>query len=413
MDKIRIIGIGDDGVEGLTSQAREAISSADALVGSSFLLNKVNIGPDQRIEAGNDLEALGKRLIELAANQKIVMLASGDPLFYGTARFLCDSLGKEHFEVVPHVSSMQLAFARVMESWDDAYLTNLATQPLDRVVERVRTSERVGLFTTEQITPSVVAESLLDRRIDYFSAYVCENLGSPDECVTKGELNSIRGQSFSPLNVMVLVRRTGAADRPQKLEGHRLFGNPDDRFLQSKPKRGLLTPMEVRCIALAEMDLGPTSIVWDVGAGSGSLAIEAAQISAGGQVFAIEMDAEDFGLMSDNANRFDSATLVPVHGMAPEALTDLPDPDVIFVGGTGRSVADLVDQIFDRLKPGGRFVVNIASPDNLVGVQDAIRKRDVEPTVRMVNVARGNYQLERLRFEAVNPSFLISGKKPG
>ncbi|QDV13732.1 Precorrin-6Y C(5,15)-methyltransferase [decarboxylating] [Rosistilla oblonga] len=411
MNKIQIVGVGDDGVEGLTNHARALIEAADVLVGPANLLPKVAIGPSERIESGSDLQRLGEMLNEMSS-RNVVLLAGGDPLFYGTARFLCDSLGKDLFEVVPHVSSMQLAFARVKESWDDAYLTNLATQPLDRVVERIRTADRVGLFTTEEITPAALAAALLDRRIDYFNVYVCENLGSPDERVTQGDLNSLQGQTFGPLNVMVLVRRQGVADRPQQMEGKRLFGNPDDQFLQSKPKRGLLTPMEVRCIALALMDLGPTSIVWDVGAGSGSLAIEASQIVTGGQVYAIEMDAEDFGLMTDNAERYGCSTLIPVHGQAPEALAALPDPDVIFVGGTGRAVGELVDTIFDRLRPGGRFVVNVASPDNLVGVQAAFQRRNIEPSVRMANIARGNYQLDRLRFEAVNPSFLICGTKP-
>lgn len=410
MNKIQIVGVGDDGVEGLTNHARALIESADVLVGPANLLPKILIGPSERIESGSDLQLLGETLGGLAS-RNVVLLAGGDPLFYGTARFLCDTLGKDQFEVVPHVSSMQLAFARVKESWDDAYLTNLATQPLDRVVERIRTADRVGLFTTEEITPAALAAALLDRRIDYFNVYVCENLGSPDERVTQGDLSSLQGQTFGPLNVMVLVRREGVADRPQQMEGKRLFGNPDDQFLQSKPKRGLLTPMEVRCVALALMDLGPTSIVWDVGAGSGSLAIEASQIVSGGQVYAVEMDAEDFGLMTDNAERYGCDTLIPVHGQAPEALAALPDPDVIFVGGTGRAVGELVDTIFDRLRPGGRFVVNVASPENLVGVQTAFQRRDIEPNVRMMNIARGNYQLDRLRFEAVNPSFLISGVK--
>lgn len=410
MNKIQIIGVGDDGVEGLTNHARSLIESADVMVAPGHLLPKITIGPDERIEAGSNLQQLSE-VLSASANRNVVLLASGDPLFYGIARFLCDQLGKDRFEVVPHVSSMQLAFARVKESWDDAYLTNLATQPLQRVVERIRTADRVGLFTTESITPAAVAAALLQRNIDYFSVYVCENLGSPDERVTQGELASICDQSFGPLNVMVLVRRSGAADRPQQMAGKRLFGNFDDQFLQSKPKRGLLTPMEVRCIAIAEMDLGPTSIVWDVGAGSGSVAIEASQIATGGQVYAIEMDAEDYGLMSDNAQRFDCSTLIPVHGQAPEAIHELPDPDAIFVGGTGRAVAQLVDSVLDRLKIGGRLVVNVASPDNLVGVQESFQRCGIEPMVRMVNIARGNYQLDRLRFEAINPSFLLSGVK--
>jgi precorrin-6Y C5,15-methyltransferase (decarboxylating) len=297
VEKIQIIGIGDDGLEGLTATARQLIEQADVLVGARQTLSGIGASRAQRVEVGGDLDAVVKK-IEAAGNNRVVVLATGDPLFYGTARYLCDRLGKERFEVLPHVSSMQLAFARVKESWDDAYLTSLATQALELVVEKARTAAKVGLFTTEQSPPNAVAKALLERKIDYFTAYVCENLGSPDERVTQGELADIAEQEFSPLNVMILVRTPGVPDRPAAMAGKRLFGNPDEEFLQSKPKRGLLTPAEVRAIAMAEMDLGPTSTVWDVGAGSGSVAIEAAQLASGGQVFAIEMDPEDYQLIA-------------------------------------------------------------------------------------------------------------------
>ena len=109
---------------------------------------------------------------------------------------------------------MQLAFARVKESWDDAYLTSLATQPLELVVEKARTAAKVGLFTTDAAPPAAVAQALLDRKIDYFTAYVCENLGSPDERVTHEELVEIAKQDFSPLNVLILLRKPGVPDRP-------------------------------------------------------------------------------------------------------------------------------------------------------------------------------------------------------
>ena len=266
------------------------------------------------IEIGADLDAV-VRQIEAAAGKQVVVLTTGDPLFYGTARYLCDRLGKERFEVTPHVSSMQLAFARVKENWDDAYLANLATQSLDRVVEKVRIAEKVGLFTTEEVSPAKIARALRERKIDYFSAYVCENLGSPDERVTQGELAEVAQQSFAPLNVMILVRKPDAPDRPLEMVGRRLFGNPDEAFLQSQPERGLLTPAEVRAIALAEMDLGPTSVVWDVGAGSGAVAIEAAQIASGGRVYAIEMDPEDHNLISANAERFGVGNLITLPGL--------------------------------------------------------------------------------------------------
>ncbi|MBC7852747.1 MAG: precorrin-6y C5,15-methyltransferase (decarboxylating) subunit CbiE, partial [Pirellulaceae bacterium] len=205
MEKIQIIGIGDDGLEGLTAAARQLIEKAELILGAKTTLAAAGKSAAEKVEVAGDLEGIIRR-IEAAKGKRIVLLTTGDPMFYGTARFLCDRLGKERFEVTPHVSSMQLAFARVKESWDEAYLTNLATQPLDRVAEKARTAAKVGLFTTEAIPPSHVAKALLDRRIDYFTAYVCENLGSPDECVTQGELAEVAAQEFSPLNVMILVR---------------------------------------------------------------------------------------------------------------------------------------------------------------------------------------------------------------
>ncbi|MCC9600691.1 precorrin-6y C5,15-methyltransferase (decarboxylating) subunit CbiE [Stieleria sp. JC731] len=408
--RIHIVGIGDDGLDGLTGHAKSLLTSAELVIGSTALINRLGSAVTaEKIECNGGLDELKQALADLP-EKPTVLLASGDPLFYGIANYLTETIGKERFEIVPHVSSMQLAFARVKESWDDAYLSNLAVQPLDRVVDMIRSAERVGLFTTDSITPSVVAEALLDRRIDYFNAYVCENLGTPRETVTQGDLQSIRGQSFSSLNVMVLVRRTGAADLPSTRKRTRLFGNPDDVFLQSRPKRGLLTPSEVRCVALAELELQSDSIVWDVGAGSGALAIEAASIATAGKVFAIEMDAEDYNLMLQNAERFDVPSLVPIHGQAPAAWANLPDPNAVFVGGSGRVVPDLVREAASRMKE-GQIVVSVSSPDNLVAVQAVLEEAGFRAEVRMINIARGQHQLDRVRFESLNPMFLIVGGK--
>src|SRR5262249_56846328 len=127
----------------------------------------------------------------------------------------------ERCEVTPQVGSVQLAFARVKESWDDAYLTSLAMQPLELVVEKARTAAKVGVFTTDAAPPSVVARALLDRKIDYFTAYVCENLGSPDERVTHEELAEIAKLDFSSLNVLILVRKPNVPDRPPAMLGKR------------------------------------------------------------------------------------------------------------------------------------------------------------------------------------------------
>jgi precorrin-6Y C5,15-methyltransferase (decarboxylating) len=409
-EKVHIVGIGDDGVEGMTAQARRLVEAADVLVGPescSTLMPAVIRG---RLVSAANLEELVER-IEAAGAKRVVVLASGDPLFYGTARYVCSKLGKDRFEVVPHVSSMQLAFARVKESWEDAFLANLSGQSIERVVDRVRSSETAGLFTSDQWPAPAVARALLDEGIDYFQAYVCENLGSPDERVTQGSLADIAKDSFATPNVMILVRKARVADKPGQV-GTRMFGNPDECFLQSRPKRGLLTPAEVRSLALAELQLRPTSEVWDVGAGSGSVGLEAARIARDGRVHAIEMDPDDHALIRENAARFGVMNLNPVLGRAPEAWASLPDPDAIYVGGSGRDVAMLVDQAWSRLKPGGRLVTACNSIENLAAMHTLLRSRSNDAAYWMVNIARGIEQLDRIRFEAINPIFLIAATKP-
>ena len=409
-DKVHIVGIGDDGVEGMTAQARRLVEAADVLVGPESCATLVPPAVRDRLVAAANLEELVER-IEAAGAKRVVVLASGDPLFYGTARYVCSKLGKDRFEVVPHVSSMQLAFARVKESWEDAFLANLSGQSIERVVDRVRSSDTVGLFTSDQWPAPAVARALLDEGIDTFQAYVCENLGSPDERVTQGSLADIAKDTFATPNVMILVRKAKVADKPGHV-GTRLFGNPDECFLQSRPKRGLLTPAEVRSLALAELQLTPTSLVWDVGAGSGSVGLEAARIAREGRVHAIEMDPDDHALIRENAARFGVTNLDPVLGRAPEAWASLPDPDAIYVGGSGRDVAMLVEQAWQRLKPGGRLVTACNSIENLAAMHSLLRSRSGDAAYWMVNIARGIEQLDRIRFEAINPIFLIAATKP-
>lgn len=409
--KITIVGVGDDGSPGLSQQAIEVIQQASTLFGSSTLLERFPNFQGEKRTLGSDLDRLATELENAPIGS--VVLASGDPLFYGTARFLCERLGKDTFEVIPHVSSMQLAFARVKESWDEAYLANVANQPLERILERIRTTEKAGVFTSEQVPPSRIAELLIAKGVYYFTAYVCENLGAPDERVTKLELRDLVQQKFAPLNVLVLLRHNGTPDQQILTKNRRMFGNPDEFFKQSRPKRGLLTTSEVRAIALSEMNLRADSIVWDIGAGSGSVAIEAALIASQGKVYAIEMDAEDYGLMLENAKTFGVENLVGVLDEAPKAWETLPDPHSIFVGGTGRAVASLVQACWPRLQPGGTLVVNMMSIEYVSELQQyLIRELGLEPQLWMVQISKGTYQLEKHRFETSNPSFLMKATKP-
>jgi precorrin-6Y C5,15-methyltransferase (decarboxylating) len=408
---IHIIGVGSDGLAGLTSRARDLLLSADLVFGSE---NTLQLLPELKVERrvlGADMQEAVAILTQLLGRKRLAIVASGDPLFYGVARYLCDRIGKEYFEVLPHVSSMQLAFARVKETWEEAYLTNLQTHPLESVLDRIRTAETVGLFPSEKEGPREIARTLLARGLDYFRVYVCENLGGPDERVTQGELPDIQDMEFAPLNVVILKRKAGRPDHPALATRFRPFGNPDDVFAQSRPKSGLITQAEVRCIALAEMAIQPASVVWDIGAGSGSVAIEAARLSDPGPVYAIEQDAADYHLILANAEAFGVCNVHAVLGIAPAVFADLPAPDAVFVGGTGHEVARLLEAAWEGMRPGGRMVVNVATLESLSATHSVLKRLAGSVHALLVNIARGNEQLETLRFEAVNPTFLLCAVK--
>ena len=215
--KVHIIGVGSDGLAGLTARARDMLTSADIVLGSEPTLQLVRELRAERVAVGPDLNEQ-VRLIETHLGRKrMVVVAGGDPLFYGVARYLCDRLGKDHFEVLPHVSSMQLAFARVKESWEEAYLTNLATHPLEEVLDRIRTAETVGLFTSEAGRPAAGRPGTAGARPGLFPR-LC--LRKPRRRRTsaspRANWPTSPDMEFAPLNVMILKRKPGRPDQRRR-----------------------------------------------------------------------------------------------------------------------------------------------------------------------------------------------------
>ncbi|MBN9522748.1 precorrin-6y C5,15-methyltransferase (decarboxylating) subunit CbiE [bacterium] len=409
--KIPVIGIGPDGLAGLSARGRDLLLGAELVFGSETTLRLLPELSAERVVIGTDLPVVVEKLRGAVGKTRAAIVASGDPLFYGTARYLTDKVGAEHFEVMPHVSSMQLAFARIKESWEEAFLTDLAARPLDDVLDKIRGAETVGLFTSPRYQPARVAGELLGRGIDYFTAFVCENLGGKDERITRAELGEVRDMAFDPLNILILKRKPNRPDRPRAAQLRR-FGNPDDVFAQSRPKTGLITQAEVRGVALSQLDLHPGHVFWDVGAGSGSVAIEAAGLVAPGPSYAIEQDTADYHLIVANAERFGVSNVKPVFGTAPAVFADLPAPDAVFVGGNGGEVARLLEAAYAALRPGGRLVTNVGTLEMLTATYAVLKRLGGGVEVVLMNLSRGVEQLEALRFEAVNPTFLLGVKKP-
>lgn len=211
--KVWIIGVGNDGKASLSQTALGLIEKADLLIGGERLLSFFPDSTAEKVAIKAKLDEVVERLRADYGTRRIVVLATGDPNFYGITRTLTAKLPKEWFEVLPTVSAMQWAFARIKEPWEDAAFASVhGRRPLEPLVELVRRSRKIGVFTDEVHSPPVIARRLLAEGITGFRAYVCEDLGSEREKVTETDLPTLAGMTVSPLNTLILVRDGGGPE---------------------------------------------------------------------------------------------------------------------------------------------------------------------------------------------------------
>jgi precorrin-6Y C5,15-methyltransferase (decarboxylating) len=338
--------------------------------------------------------------------ERIVVLASGDPNFFGIASYLTGKLGKDSFEIIPNVSAMQLAFARIRESWEDAVFVSAHARPIEDIVETVWSNDKVGIFTDAEHTPAAIAKVLLERGIEGYLVYVCQNLGEKEEKVIETDLAGLCETKCSSLNTLILL-----SDRKEPVSAHspRWLGISDAEFHQRRPKAGLITKQEVRAISLAKMHLIDESVLWDIGAGSGAISVEASFLARKGRIYAIEKNDADVAIIRKNLRKFHVPNVEVVQALAPDGLDELPDPTTVFIGGSGGRMDEILGLVGRRLKPGGRIVINIVALENLSAAINALIARGFMTEVTLVNVARSTKTAELTRFEASNPVFVVTG----
>ena len=192
----------------------------------------------------------------------------------------------------------------------------------------------------------------------------------------------------------------------------RPLGLPDDAFEQRRPLRGQITKSEARAVSLYALGLRPDSVVWDIGAGTGSVAVEAARIAHLGQVYAVDKDAAGADLLRNNVARYGDGRVAVVIGAAPDALRDLPDPDAVFIGGGGAALPDIIAASLGRLRPAGRLVANFAAMERANATYQTLRDAGMSPGLTMVAAARGRELPDgALRLEAMNPIFIVWGQR--
>ena len=414
MRRVQVIGIGDDGAAGLSPKARSLVDEAQLLIGGERHLSFFPDHSAEKIVTKSNLAEIADHARAASdAGRRVVVLASGDPLFYGIGSYLANKLGRDRVEIMPAVSAMQLAFARAGISWQDATLVSVHGKPMKNLFPAVEDSSVIGIFTDEENSPPAIARHLLDKGFDGFEAIVCENLDGQDERVRSFSLGELaRVSDIGSLNVLIL-KRVEAGPAPVDAAKLGLFGIPDDQFVYRQPKKGLITKVEIRVLSLAKMAIQPDHIVWDIGAGSGSVTVEAARLASKGHVYAIEKNKPDFELIRTNLERFGIANATCVNARAPETIAEWPAPDAVFIGGSAGELSEICAIIHGKQKPGARLVINTITLENQSLAFQVMKDLGYEIDATLVNISRSSPILDMTRFDALNPITIFCGVKGG
>ena len=339
-----------------------------------------------------------------AGGKKVVVLADGDPLFYGIGTTLLRQLGPEAVRILPGVSSLQQACARLGLPWHDVICLSLHGRddltPLHTAVHRQRP---ISLLTDARMTPDLLARHLLDRGVDWFAMHVFEHMGSDGEQEHHLTLAEAAAARFGAV-CTVLLTPAGEMRRP----------HPGLLPAELRHEDGLLTKPAVRAAALALLRPEPRHTVWDLGAGSGSVALEAACLAHEGRVVAVERTPSRALDIQENRRRFGAASVDVCLGTVPQCLPRLPDPHRIFIGGglSGDGAHNLLEQVCRRLLPGGRLVVSCILLDTMARCRAFFEGLGWPAEVMQIQSAQSRPLGQDIFLAAANPVFLLAVDKP-
>ena len=336
-------------VLGVSGDAPDVAATADAdlVVGGRRHLEGL---PGRHLIIGGDMRAV---LEGIDAERGVVcVLASGDPGFFGIVRALAERFGPEALDVRPAASSVSLAFARLGLPWDDAAVVSAHGRPLRAAARLAAASPKAAVLTSPDSPPEALGKELAVLGARHSQAVVCSRLGTTQESVNEVDVAGLAAGTWDPVSVVVLLdNEAHVAPRPALA-----WGLPEHEF---RHRDGMITKSEVRAVALGKLHLPLSGVLWDVGAGSGSVAVECARLSPGLRVIAVERSPDQVDRVRSNAADH-GVDIEVVEGDVTAALSGLPDPDRAFVGGGG---IDALDAVLERVTPGGRIVATFAALD--------------------------------------------------
>ena len=388
--RIDLIGCGC-GPETLTTEARTAVQEAELILGAPRLLSLAPEGTE--CAAAKTTEEIRTHL-NATGRMRTAVLFSGDSGFYSGARLLLADLSGHEVRLFPGVSSLQLFAARLGRPWQNWQLVSAHGTECDPVYE-VCKGRPVFFLTGGRSGPAALCRELTAAGLGFLAAAVGENLGTEEERIWRGTAAEAAAQSFAPLSVLLAEAAPGHSQRTP--------GLPDTAFQR---KEGIpMTKQEIRAAVLAKLAVGPQDICWDIGAGTGSVGIEMALQAR--QVWGVERMPAALELAEENRRLLGAWNLRLVAGEAPEALTALPLPDVVFIGGSGGRLPDIVPAVHGAA-PMARVCLSAITPESVVSAIQILQKLDYETEACQISVSRGYRRGENTLMLAQNPVWLVT-----
>jgi precorrin-6Y C5,15-methyltransferase (decarboxylating) len=401
MPTVKLIGMGL-GPQDLTARHRVAIERADFLIGGQRLLAHFSDHPGQKVVLDKNLTAALDMIAKHYQKASIVVLASGDPLFFGIGDLLLKTLGPQNVTIYPNISTVAVAFARIKQPWQDVRVVSLHGRRMHTGLDdALRSAPRVAVYTDPQQNPAWLGNWLVQRGWTDLRMWVLEQLGTATESISElSPAEAAQGQ-FTVPNIVILEN---PAFKPAWIRP--VFGRPDDAY---KHQQGLITKAEVRAVSLSKLQLRPHQTMWDLGAGSGSVSIEAAGFVSEGQVIAVEKDPARAEQIEANRRRFGITNLKILRIELPQGLDQLPAPNRIFIGGGGRLLAKILQSALDCLQPGGIVVINTVLIANLEASVHMMKAYGLATQVVQLQVNRSRAMPWSERLEALNPVWIVTG----
>ena len=357
---LTIIGMGEDGWEGISNRARLVLKTTEVIVGSSRLLKLLPNIKAERHEWPQPFSAVIERIRPLAGRNTVI-LATGDPLNYGVFRKLLEFIPFEEMTVIPHISAFSLAASRMGWSLPDCDTLSLHGRAAANLESFIQPGAKLIVLTADASTIPEIVRRLEARGFGQSQVSVLENLGGENERVSK----YIPSTDYSALNTVAIH----CIASPDAKVYSRLAGLPDDAFIHD----GQLTKREVRAATLASLAPAPDQLLWDIGAGCGSIAIEWMRSTRGCEAIAFEHNAERLAMISRNADALGTPRLKIISGKAPEALEGAAAPHAVFIGG-GVGNDGVFDSAWSKLKAGGRLVANVVTLEGEMHLYDLQEK---------------------------------------